>query len=628
MNIRLRTSSASIAFCLATAVLAVPSAANAQQVRAQVTTDLNQRAGPSTRFPVIATAPEGSAITLFGCISDLSWCDGAYLGYRGWFSARYLHIPYRSTNLTVASYMRYAYLPTVSFVIGSYWERYYRERPFYAKLSVYEGGSSVNVSVGSFYRPLARHGQWTEIKGRYVFIPRVDADWQPYTNGRWVYTNRHGWMWVSDEPFGWATYHYGRWAYSSRVGWLWVPGTRWAPAWVAWRKNDEHLAWAPLPPDPSDSFGISVQISFGSIPNYYWRAVRAQDFQSDNIRTVVISDRNIINTIVNETQEAGTVSVVNNVVVNNQIEVNFVEEQTGVPVVAREVALTSSEQRNGELTEKTVEIFHPAAAEVEPVEAPEEVASIEEAAQQAATAGQSGDQPATEDLVPPAPAAGETPPATATMEAPPLLAEGEEPTPAEEAGQPAEAGALPEGIEACAEGTLRQADGNCGVPVTEAPPAEQLTPETPAADAPPPTAEGQPPLEATPSSAAPAPAEGTPPVEAMPPAAPSEQPEPAPQAQPQPQPADPSSPEPCEEGAVRQQDGSCATPEASSPAREESAAPQTPAQPAPAPAPEQPVPEPQPQGSAAPPAAEPQAQEAEACPDGQVRNSEGACVPQ
>src|SRR5437773_2233500 len=73
-------------------------------------------------------------------------------------------------------------------------------------------------------------------------------DWRPYTDGHWVYTDV-GWTWVSEEPFGWATYHYGRWTRLRNIGWVWVPGDEWAPAWVSWRKNNDYVGWAPLPPE-------------------------------------------------------------------------------------------------------------------------------------------------------------------------------------------------------------------------------------------------------------------------------------------------------------------------------------------------------------------------------------------
>ena len=109
-----------------------------------------------------------------------------------------------------------------------------------------------NASYDTFYSKLDPYGDWRETADYgYVFQPRAaegSRKWRPYTNGRWVYTEA-GWTWVSEEPFGWATYHYGRWTRLRNIGWVWVPGDEWAPAWVSWRKSDDYVGWAPLPPE-------------------------------------------------------------------------------------------------------------------------------------------------------------------------------------------------------------------------------------------------------------------------------------------------------------------------------------------------------------------------------------------
>jgi hypothetical protein len=107
------------------------------------------------------------------------------------------------------------------------------------------------ADVSFFYEELEADGRWFEHpRYGYVWTPhRIERDWRPYTRGHWVFTDDYGWYWVSEEPFGWATYHYGRWFYEPRYGWVWVPGTRWAPAWVAWRSSSDYIGWAPLPPD-------------------------------------------------------------------------------------------------------------------------------------------------------------------------------------------------------------------------------------------------------------------------------------------------------------------------------------------------------------------------------------------
>ena len=106
------------------------------------------------------------------------------------------------------------------------------------------------VSFNIFFEQLQPHGVWVRhSRFNYVFCPRVDARWRPYTQGRWVYLRDRGWFFRSEEPFAWAVYHYGRWYDDERLGWCWVPGNKWAPAWVSWRRSNDYVGWAPLPPE-------------------------------------------------------------------------------------------------------------------------------------------------------------------------------------------------------------------------------------------------------------------------------------------------------------------------------------------------------------------------------------------
>src|SRR5580700_2595938 len=116
-----------------------------------------------------------------------------------------------------------------------------------------------NANYDVFYTKLSSdEGNWVEAGNYgYCFRPRVSADWRPYRDGHWVWSDR-GWYWNSNERFGWATYHYGRWANVDGTGWCWVPGNQWAPAWVSWRQGNEHVGWAPLPPEADVSPGQSI----------------------------------------------------------------------------------------------------------------------------------------------------------------------------------------------------------------------------------------------------------------------------------------------------------------------------------------------------------------------------------
>ena len=102
----------------------------------------------------------------------------------------------------------------------------------------------------TFEQKLSPYGRWTDTPeyGR-VWIPSeaARADWQPYTDGRWVWVDG-AWSFAPSVPWGWAAFHYGRWAFGTGYGWYWVPGYTWAPAWVSWRFQGGHYCWAPYGP--------------------------------------------------------------------------------------------------------------------------------------------------------------------------------------------------------------------------------------------------------------------------------------------------------------------------------------------------------------------------------------------
>src|SRR6188472_1769402 len=54
---------------------------------------------------------------------------------------------------------------------------------------------------------LSNYGGW-RTSGRFgeVWVPSVRSEWRPYTEGRWVWTDK-GWYWESAEPFGDVVYH-------------------------------------------------------------------------------------------------------------------------------------------------------------------------------------------------------------------------------------------------------------------------------------------------------------------------------------------------------------------------------------------------------------------------------------
>jgi len=107
-----------------------------------------------------------------------------------------------------------------------------------------------------FYDELTQYGTWTEYEdyGPVWRPDRVEVDWRPYMNGRWVPTEQ-GYVFETQEPWAWATYHYGNWMPTENMGWVWAPGRTWYPNTVVWRTSPEsaavnasYVGWAPIPP--------------------------------------------------------------------------------------------------------------------------------------------------------------------------------------------------------------------------------------------------------------------------------------------------------------------------------------------------------------------------------------------
>ncbi|RWL15883.1 DUF6600 domain-containing protein [Mesorhizobium sp.] len=240
--------------------------------------------------------------------------------------------------------------------------------------------TDVSISISTFYDELDSHGDWVSYRGATVFVPvDVPDDWRPYTIGHWVYTEQYGWLWVSDEPFGWATYHYGRWGYADDIGWYWVPGTRWAPAWVSWRREREHIIWAPLPPRRDPDL-ISIEVTIDTTPDFYWVVVPTREFLADDISVVVIRDEPEFVRIVEAAEPAGDVTIQNEVVINKVIDVDVIEKETDREVTVVEVSETETPEQAGKLEDNTVTVFE-AEVKADPDAKPAELKDIEEVKQ-------------------------------------------------------------------------------------------------------------------------------------------------------------------------------------------------------------------------------------------------------
>jgi hypothetical protein len=258
-------------------------------------------------------------------------------------------------------------------------------------LGVVPAEAAASISINIFFKPLASHGVWVKhSKYRYVFCPKVDAKWRPYSHGHWIYMKNYGWYFASDEPFAWAVYHYGRWFHDQRAGWCWVPGNAWAGAWVAWRKSNDYIGWAALPPAKE---GFSVNVDFGTAepPKEEWVFVPPKRFLEPKLSVaVVFGDQQP--DVFQKTEFVGPVVVQNNIVVNNVIDVNFIQQVTNKKVVAVEPKpVDDPSQATVDVSNDTVNVFAPQIEPPKQDEAPEQ--AVDEAQAPAQNGNGGTDQP-------------------------------------------------------------------------------------------------------------------------------------------------------------------------------------------------------------------------------------------
>jgi uncharacterized protein DUF6600 len=225
------------------------------------------------------------------------------------------------------------------------------------------------ISFNYFYSALQPHGEWIEIDyDVYVWRPyRVGRNWQPYSEGRWAWTN-DGWYWDSYEPFGWATYHYGRWYFDDYFGWVWMPGYDWAPAWVEWRYSDDYIGWAPLSPYAAFDIhrGIHFSISWRTGYNH-WHFVSFKHFGSHNINHHFVH-KNYKHKIYNRTKYRTNYYANNGRIVNGGIDRNFIERKSGTRFLKRDITETTriddfSKSRNSN-SDKIVS-YRPSTSEIQ-----------------------------------------------------------------------------------------------------------------------------------------------------------------------------------------------------------------------------------------------------------------------
>jgi uncharacterized protein YraI len=101
--------------------------------------------GPDTSYPTVAVLGPGASVEVMGCLDDWSWCDVAFADNRGWVYSPYLSYVYQGYRVPFYSYAPSFGIPIISFSLGSYWDRYYRARPWYGRRDYWASRAPVHV---------------------------------------------------------------------------------------------------------------------------------------------------------------------------------------------------------------------------------------------------------------------------------------------------------------------------------------------------------------------------------------------------------------------------------------------------------------------------------------------------
>ena len=114
-------------------LLAAPAIASA--LTAITTEPVSLRAGPAIDFPVVDAIPDDARVNVHGCVRAYRWCDVSWRDARGWVQGDDLAYLYQQRRVRIVEYGPRIGLPIIAFSVDSYWNRYYRGRPWYGERS-------------------------------------------------------------------------------------------------------------------------------------------------------------------------------------------------------------------------------------------------------------------------------------------------------------------------------------------------------------------------------------------------------------------------------------------------------------------------------------------------------------
>jgi hypothetical protein len=142
--------------------------------------------------------------------------------------------------------------------------------------------------MAEFKPILAAYGKWgTHEKYGAIWVPTVTPPgWHPYPACQWVFT-KQGWYFNDTTAWGAIVHHYGRWSHDESIGWFWVPDENWSPGWVVWRKSDQWVGWAPMPPEQDIQLVSTAEFNNDKL----WIFMAAQKFLNGGCGDTVVASQ-------------------------------------------------------------------------------------------------------------------------------------------------------------------------------------------------------------------------------------------------------------------------------------------------------------------------------------------------
>jgi len=98
-----------------------------------VMANVHLRAGPSVFYPSVGMVFAGSPAVVFGCEQGFNWCDVQIGLNRGWVDAAFLQAQSPGGPVIITNNPFALGIPITPFVLNTYWNTWYRGRPWFAQ---------------------------------------------------------------------------------------------------------------------------------------------------------------------------------------------------------------------------------------------------------------------------------------------------------------------------------------------------------------------------------------------------------------------------------------------------------------------------------------------------------------